>query len=976
MKKQGKRIISHLLVMILCFLCFPITSLAEGGSKIVSVGEEEEISIKTDWNTDIILRSRKDYFLRAVKAMKENIPDLEKIKEKLPDDPYAFQRLLVVADGSFQAPDAAQIIQVSDSLYILIYDSSQDTKMAKQQLEQEGNVRSVEADQIITLEKDVLSTQEEADSTQTEEYYSWGVEAIGADSYAQHIAAQAADLTTTVAVLDTGVDSSHPFIEGKTVEGFNFTDSGEENDTGDSHGHGTHVTGTILDCTRNLDVKVMPLKIFDDNGEASSGDIVLAMKYAMEHGAKLANCSFGGGCKESVEDIFKTAVEQGMTVCVAAGNDNDIVDDTCPAHIECPGLITVAGVDSSEQKSDFSNYGKSIKVAAPATNIYSSVPYEKESKYYAYKNGTSMATPHVTALTAMIAMAYPDYTPSQIQQTIQGACRDLGDEGWDPYYGYGIPDLNQLLDEPYVTVKDSVMRIGISETEHSKTAVVLKGDALDEYELLCEASNENCEAILETKESPDTQSRFYDLILTGKEKGSTSITLSIQNKKSGETVSERKIKVEVYQEVPVLTVTPDEVELDLVDVTEATVVLEATGDVEDYYSFSATKPSLVSCSLGSRYGENKNKVNLTIKTKGMTGTCEIPVRLKDKNTGEGIVSNKVKVIVREISKDHEHSWDEGTVTKVSTCVETGIKTYICQTCKAEKTEEIAIDPANHTGNEELINQKEPTCVEDGYTGDTCCKDCKAILKSGQVLVATGAHISDEGTITKQPTTQTEGERTYFCKVCHSIIKTETIAKLPEEPKEESQEQPKIGKTVLSSVENTGSGILVKWKKVAGATGYLLYRSKNGSSYTRIKTTASTAYTDKKATVNGAIYRYRVVAYKRVGSKTDRGSASSVKSMYRLSQPTIRQAVNRASRKMTVVWKRNSKASGYQLQYCTSADFKKAKTIRLKKNTIVSKTIPSLKKGRTYYVRIRAYRTIGKKAYVSSWSKKKSVKMKK
>ncbi|MCD7843694.1 MAG: DUF4886 domain-containing protein, partial [Clostridiales bacterium] len=184
---------------------------------------------------------------------------------------------------------------------------------------------------------------------------------------------------------------------------------------------------------------------------------------------------------------------------------------------------------------------------------------------------------------------------------------------------------------------------------------------------------------------------------------------------------------------------------------------------------------------------------------------------------------------------------------------------------------------------------------------------------------------------------------------------------------------------LSSVKNTSSGVKITWEKISGVSGYIVYRKNSSGNYVKIKTisgSGTVSYTDDNATTNGKKYSYKVKAYKTVSGTTYKSAASSAKSTYRLTSPTISSMTNSASKKMTVKWDKNSKATGYQIQYSTSSDFSSYKTVTISSYKTVSKTISSLTKGKKYYVRVRAYKTVSGTKYYSAWSSKKSVKISK
>ncbi len=174
-----------------------------------------------------------------------------------------------------------------------------------------------------------------------------------------------------------------------------------------------------------------------------------------------------------------------------------------------------------------------------------------------------------------------------------------------------------------------------------------------------------------------------------------------------------------------------------------------------------------------------------------------------------------------------------------------------------------------------------------------------------------------------------------------------------------------------TLSNTASGVLVKWKKISGASGYYILRKTEGSSsYSKIATVkgASTVqYTDKKAS-NGKKYYYAVQAY-----GTGIISSYSGKTIVRVSTPAISSATNKSGRKIYVKWNKISYADGYEVKYVCGS---KSKVYNVPKGSTVSKTITGLTKGKTYKIYVRSYNTVSKTKSYSSWSSAKSVKIKK
>lgn len=176
-----------------------------------------------------------------------------------------------------------------------------------------------------------------------------------------------------------------------------------------------------------------------------------------------------------------------------------------------------------------------------------------------------------------------------------------------------------------------------------------------------------------------------------------------------------------------------------------------------------------------------------------------------------------------------------------------------------------------------------------------------------------------------------------------------------------------------AASNTASGVKIKWSKISGATGYRIYK-KTSEGWKRIKTitSGSTVTWTHKDVKNGSRYVYTVYAY----NDNVRSTYMSGKTTYRLTRPTISSLKNSGSKKMTVKWNRNTKATGYQIQYSTNSSFSSYKTTSVGKNSTLSKTISSLTKGKRYYVRVRAYKTVSDKKYYSAWSAAKNVKISK
>lgn len=176
----------------------------------------------------------------------------------------------------------------------------------------------------------------------------------------------------------------------------------------------------------------------------------------------------------------------------------------------------------------------------------------------------------------------------------------------------------------------------------------------------------------------------------------------------------------------------------------------------------------------------------------------------------------------------------------------------------------------------------------------------------------------------------------------------------------SSEKPEL------TLSNSGKKIKIKWNKVSGATAYSIERTIKGkNSFKEIgRTTGKNTFVDKKAK-NGNVYQYRVTAYK----SNKKLIASNPVTFACVNNVSITGLANPSAKNVTLKWKKSSKITGYQIQYSTSSNFAKCKTVKVNKN-LTQKKFTKLQKGKTYYVRIRAYKKSGGKMYYSSWSKKK------
>ncbi|WP_121610636.1 S8 family serine peptidase [Mesobacillus foraminis] len=276
----------------------------------------------------------------------------------------------------------------------------------------------------------------------------------------------------TVAVIDGGVQTSHPDLKGKIVSPYNAVTGGKTIPADD---HGTHVAGTIAAAINKKgvagvapNIKIMPVNVFSGT-YASTYDIVSAIYYAADKNANVINMSLGSyNYSYSMEYAVAYARSKGALVVAAAGNE-DTYYYTYPASF--PGVIAVSATNSKDRITQFSNYGDYIDFAAPGEDIYSTVAGSK----YKYMDGTSMAAPSVSGVAALILSKNPLLSPAEVESILKKSAVDLGNSGWDILYGYGRVDANKALQKTYspiskVTAAKSFTMNGANKTTFSFTA--------------------------------------------------------------------------------------------------------------------------------------------------------------------------------------------------------------------------------------------------------------------------------------------------------------------------------------------------------------------------------------------------------------------------------------------------------------------------------------------------------------------------
>ncbi len=259
------------------------------------------------------------------------------------------------------------------------------------------------------------------------------------------------DPDVVVAVLDTGVDLDHPDLDGVAVTAPRNM-IWNTSDVSDVYGHGTHVAGTIFAQADNEtgiagiapDSTLMPVKVLDDNGFGSFSDVLDGVDWAREHGADIINLSLGGSLAPEqvalMQPTFTAAREAGILTVAASGNSGS-PQVFYPAGLN--GVLAVGAVDQDDFVAEFSTFSRVVDISAPGVDTLSTVygDYERWS-------GTSMASPHVAGVAALVWADRPGLNVRKLEAVLRSSAVDLGNPGWDRYFGDGRLDAAAALDAP------------------------------------------------------------------------------------------------------------------------------------------------------------------------------------------------------------------------------------------------------------------------------------------------------------------------------------------------------------------------------------------------------------------------------------------------------------------------------------------------------------------------------------------------
>lgn len=275
----------------------------------------------------------------------------------------------------------------------------------------------------------------------------------------------------TIAILDTGIELSHPDLFVRILPGYDFVNN--DSDPQDDNGHGTHVAAIAAASSNNgvgisgvnWGANLLPVKVLNASSNGTYANVAAGIVWATDHGTQVINLSLGGPSPSFVlNDAVNYAYNHGVILVAASGNAGAHAV-LYPAAYD--PVIAVGATDSANAWAGFSNYGPEVDVVAPGVNIYSAYL----GGGYGYRSGTSMAAPHVSGLAAIL-WGIPGNGPARVRTIIENTTLDLGPAGWDEQFGNGLIQMDRAILQAMPIATSTPTRVIEESTGYSSPLLI------------------------------------------------------------------------------------------------------------------------------------------------------------------------------------------------------------------------------------------------------------------------------------------------------------------------------------------------------------------------------------------------------------------------------------------------------------------------------------------------------------------------
>lgn len=796
--------------------------------------------------------------------------------------------------------------------YVLIYKTPEETQEAYELLQKQYGEKNCFTDRIYSADEICAEYSP----------YSWGTTAMGMDTLknSEHFeTGNTMELTGSAlaAVIDTGCETGHEVFAGRISEdSYNFADGTREvYDNYESGGHGTSVASILADATPD-NVKLLILQISNAKGYASSLGFANAMLYALQKGADVISMSIV--VKSATAYEWDYALEKiynaNIPFAAGSGNDNKDVSGYYPASSRL--TIAVSAVDQNNEKCGFSNFGSGIDFCAPGKAL--TVASAKGG--YASSGGTSLSTPYIAAAISYIKLIHPEYTTLEVYETLKKYSVDLGDLGKDEKYGWGMPVIADYLSEELS---------GSGHIHNWQITEKREADCLDGYvEYLCACGEKRRRAFAAISEHtwgevqlmPDGFYQYACLTCNETHRSpsscgpqlSWSISGSVLTISGSGSMSDYEIQKFPWSE--------------LNQKIQTVVIKKDVGKIAD--GAFAYCPGLTEFQVEKGNTAYENNSGMALYTAGRKELAAVangyPPR-DNVSVGWGTTAAKI----------HNYAF-------------AGCKKVSAFAMKADNTEIGAYAFADCTGLRKISVWGNISSIGENAFLGVNAEICQSADISGQEKQYGGSLTwkkhSYSGTVV-QPSYTAEGQVSYTCG-CGAERKEKLAVK-------------SLSRPVILDVSNVSKGVKIAWAKVTGAAGYVIYR--DGKEIKKITNGNTAAFTDSGANKNGRKYKYTLLAI----AGTNKSRASSPQITYYMSRTSISEVKNLSAKKVHVRWKKNAKASGYQIKYVTGS---RIKYISVKGKSCLEKTIAGLSKRKSCKIYVRAYKKVSGKKYFSCWSR--------
>jgi subtilisin family serine protease len=301
------------------------------------------------------------------------------------------------------------------------------TSTEAKQLAADPEVASVEQDQVVHA----LGTETSAP---------WGLDRIDQTNLplsGTYTYPDSGGSGATVYVLDTGVRITHQQIAGRASYGWDFIDN--DATAQDGYGHGTFVATVVAGSTYGVakQAKIVAVRVLDNNGSGTTSGVIAGVDWITAHHVanSVANVSLGGGASTSLDTAVNNSIASGVTYSIAAGNSNAPASNYSPARVA--NAITVGATTNTDARASYSNYGSTVDIFAPGSNITAAWNTSDTATYTG--SGTSFAAPHVSGTAALYLTAHPGASPATVAAAlVNGATNNV-------LTGVGTGSPNKLL---------------------------------------------------------------------------------------------------------------------------------------------------------------------------------------------------------------------------------------------------------------------------------------------------------------------------------------------------------------------------------------------------------------------------------------------------------------------------------------------------------------------------------------------------